>query len=99
MSDPTKGSDYLITVIKNADHTIERLERALAAAEARIEAVLTLQDEYEKRGYLLGGTIAEIRAALTREVVPGVPGDAHEQWLADHINQRDTASGAPRSLP
>ena len=82
MSDPTKGSDYLITVIKNADHTIERLERALAAAEARIEAVLTLQDEYEKRGYLLGGTIAEIRAALT-----------------DHINQRDTASGAPRSLP
>jgi len=37
------------------------------AAEARIEAVLTLQDEYEKRGYLLGGTIAEVRAALAGE--------------------------------
>ena len=80
----------------DAEHALFDARAALEAAEARIEAVLTLQDEYEKRGYLLGGTIAEIRAALTRA---GVPGDAHEQWLADHINQRDTASGAPRSLP
>ena len=64
MSDPTKGSDYLITVIKNADHTIERLERALAAAEDRIEAVEAERDELHR---LMWRTKDTLIAAITEE--------------------------------